>query len=860
MIKRINKKATTLTWSMFVTIILGLVIIGLITGVVQTGYRLAVKNFFDEDTKKFTFPWEKDDFDPYELELTTQEMSVDSSMNALKFAIDNIAKKQSVISTTLPDEIKKKTSEYCHDGVQIPDSKGQKTDIVVKCDNEKQECYVCNFVLPQDLSAITPTSWLNSFGDPKYLAYYESFPEGEDAYWHYATLKTASYLGITIVAVGTINFVTSKMGVRLSKSQIKEGAEKGAETFAKEFGAKISKEFFEESTELTLKTMTEKYGKEGIDSLVRSAYFRNALDELPITTSNNLNVKVLADAYETILRETATEMSEKSMRSVEKEASKRFLNELDEVLEFEIYDSLKVTTKHGFEFGKEVVKRDVKEALDTAIQKKVSSNLLKNARKEFMIELSTINAFKNLLEEGGEHFSIKAVNEVLSQSDILVKSLKTLPESYQKTILDRANQRVLKLFTKERGVLKRSSIEFFDDKVDNLAYKIPDSKLDHVKSIWFSVYGTSKAGLEALPTKGWVNGPIFPLALSKKYWKTLGVSVNPKTQTKHLSHFVYGKRYTLLLAVALLAEYHDTVYDKYAPGGVNSIILGAPSAFADKKKEYILDANAKKYYIALYNKYRSEGKHLFRDDVLTTRFYLASPCKTDLIIKQESCNCMRQSESFHYNFGTGPIDVKKGTIFIDPKATKDQTKDAMEILNSNQHYATSLLNDKNFVEKYQETISIINDDMAVKICGDRGMIESFSSTFGDNEAENYKTGCISVEPVLSDIHRLDVTKENYCMPKFPKTNSIKEMVSYSTIAAEIIIGVFSLGVGTPVIVAMNVADVAFSGLVTELWQKWPRSEEIRYEKTIKQDYDNWQENSKEAEEKRKDYLLNRNQE
>ncbi len=732
-----------------------------------------------------------------------------------------------------------RTRAYCYGGEKIKTSKGLETDIIVKCEEDGLICYVCNFYLPQEVTDFE--YWITGFGDPQYLAYYESFPEGQDIYWEFATLKTAGYIGMSMGFVGTINFITSKMGVKVSRKQATEIVEEGVEQFAKKFGKEALEKGFKETSEETLEILSTKAGKKGVESFVKSGLFKNSLDELPEIGLKRS--RYLSDVFEQYLKEAAEQYTKKGVfktsssiaKEIEEIASERFIREMPDIMspsklkEFEyssqLFNSLKLTDDLGVEVTGDTAKKVLTEQVSKNLGETLGQKITKETMVDFMIERSTINTFKNLLEESGEAFSEKAMRDVLEQAVELTTAINKLPRSYQKLIYDRTNKRVATLFTErgflKHGVMKRSSTEFFGDKIDDVIVKMPDSKLEFIAGQLKAIYGTSKSGLEVLPTSGWVDGPALPIALGKKYLLTFGVSINPITQTKHLSRFVYGKRYTLLFAVALLAEYQDTVDDKTAPGGVNSLLLGAPSELVgEKKKEYPLASAAKKFYIALHERYK--GQHTFRENIETTRFYLASPCKTDLVLKVQNCNCMRRPENLHYNFGGGPIDVKKGTMFIKPEATEEEAGKIINILESNQYYPTSPLNDANFLSTYSTEVKLIEDEKAVKICEDRGLWESIKSTFGNKEAENYKTKCISVEPFVL---QLENQTSNYCYPRFPMSENVKSYVSSAVIITEVVLEVVTLGAATPVIVAMNVGDVALSGIITELWQKWPRSEQ-----------------------------------
>ncbi len=71
-------------------------------------------------------------------------------------------------------------SVYCYNGQKVNNG-----PVTVKCDERTQSCGVCDFELPQNISKEhdTALAWFAGYGDPKYVVYYEAFPDGEDQAW-----------------------------------------------------------------------------------------------------------------------------------------------------------------------------------------------------------------------------------------------------------------------------------------------------------------------------------------------------------------------------------------------------------------------------------------------------------------------------------------------------------------------------------------------------------------------------------------------------------------------------------------------------------------------------------------------------
>ena len=89
-------------------------------------------------------------------------------------------------------------SVYCYNGKKINEG-----PVTVKCDSSTQTCGVCDFELPQNISRDYEGAfaWFSGYGDPKYVVYYEAFPEGEDEAWTISPLDV-SFTTIALVNVG----------------------------------------------------------------------------------------------------------------------------------------------------------------------------------------------------------------------------------------------------------------------------------------------------------------------------------------------------------------------------------------------------------------------------------------------------------------------------------------------------------------------------------------------------------------------------------------------------------------------------------------------------------------------------------
>lgn len=84
------------------------------------------------------------------------------------------------------------------------------------------KCKVIGFELPQDIQRTLAQKWIEGFGDPKYILYYESFPEGEGKYWTANLLSTSA---VPMVLSGVASFVLGPAGGlgKQTSAAIKQG-------------------------------------------------------------------------------------------------------------------------------------------------------------------------------------------------------------------------------------------------------------------------------------------------------------------------------------------------------------------------------------------------------------------------------------------------------------------------------------------------------------------------------------------------------------------------------------------------------------------------------------------------------------
>ena len=221
--------------------------------------------------------------------------------------------------------------DTCVDDVSEQRCFGPNGDICVYCVGEGDNffCNVVNFELPQEIKESkwwSPKSWINSAGDPRYLVFYESFPDDESVGWAFESPDR--YAVAFIVAGGVLNAVPMGKNALLATKAGKmaaSGTNRLMGSAYREMGERLLKEVGGESLEKAsvgfLRRLTGKY-------MVRKAVSHGAYNKEIIATAT---VKIMDDAGISIgEQKTAKELAEELMElqnrgitsKLEKEATK----------------------------------------------------------------------------------------------------------------------------------------------------------------------------------------------------------------------------------------------------------------------------------------------------------------------------------------------------------------------------------------------------------------------------------------------------------------------------------------------------------------------------------------------------------
>lgn len=521
-------------------------------------------------------------------------------------------------------------------------------------------CKVKDFNLPQDVgigTAFTPKSVISVHGKPRWLVYYESFPQEKTIYWKKSYWgNLLSWNTLINVGLGAIfNYGFAKVAAAPAGREI-------AEVAAKEAQERVTKEIIETGGGY----LARRFAKNGIYNSMRSLFIEEALKKIPGLTDD-----AAREITERILQVAGKKGGKVTFQKVLK---KRLTSELDEVIEAGIKQgTIELQQKTKEELIEEIMQRmqmktgdEVVEGLEGIFGKRMTKAAIKN-----IIRSESYDAFfKRFLIEGVDGIDTKALNEIAENSLKYLDGVAKLEgDSAVNELLQRSAAQLDDLIKGTPGETVRKATEV----IEKSGGKIP-------RELFRGSVGMS---WEEFIQKGYFKGSVHilkelqPIRAAKVGW------FNPITggpagkivasigkTTIHLPAWVAEHRYPVLLLLILANEMDREQNREMIPIGSNTLGVTIPYLFGEDAKTYDLHSDASKYFIT--NKDKPED-----------RLYLASPCVSDFEVVKKTCTCVSDPLRWRWNFGGGLMDVEKGSIKLKPSANIRQT--AIEEANSGKY-------------------------------------------------------------------------------------------------------------------------------------------------------------------------------
>jgi hypothetical protein len=679
---------------------------------------------------------------------------------------------------------------------------------------------VVNFELPQDVD-VSPglanrnlvefaKKYTNTYGDPEYIMYYETFPEGEDAYW-----KPSSYV-VDVVQILTVEGIFLAIdlipfGKIISKTLKKiPGVEELVEKFTKKVAGEVAEGAAEETA---LKTIGE--SKSFIEQLKSLLHFNlgNAISNFFRGVKDRIITKILGRE---VIGESVEASAERTIRELAGALpAGADTAKISKLLAGEVRTLHDLYVEAGDEIFDPTGKFTPEFRNDLAFNlKKTLSSQLPSPRHSELIERMTQRITSDLSDK------------------TLLQSAKRSPVRFFLQIADSANEQIperLKVFFSASGLTptaeeREKAIRLLVDKLNNLddltpyqirkltanrkqavqyALEMQDINPDFAKRILGSKFPDELVGTDPLRWTGSQRSKVselldseFELALKDVDWRAYRIG---KTQAFLFNGDFPKARHLITAAVVYSNALEDSLSEKFVPVGTNAIGLRTPflatTIYDDTLTQSFNYNKDKQQYVDFFKYYAgytdelgqsqqdatetksdsSTSSSIGRDEKYlgyrgllpevnryylslvkdkgglnsqdNQRLHLASPCKADIFVTKTICEC----------WGS-PKEDTRGESNLPPLVAPIFEHQGIYVTGTyNEFYDQTIENfDKTSRGEGNKMLYTIgsNGDL-IKECYPRNLGEHI--TFWEDAA--YKPSCIEIDPVLREVGEGEY---NYC--------------------------------------------------------------------------------------------------
>ena len=474
----------------------------------------------------------------------------------------------------------------------------------------KYSCDVTAFELPQDMSKSYAEKYISAIYDPKFLAYYEKFPEGEERAWEFKP-KTMVLVGLgvrTVIALIPFGKILktplSKLpGISITNAgklknygRLLRGLDKLDDTARAKSIAKMEKimEKLPENTQRILKP---------VHTLARVAQSNKAYSLFTDEVTDDIAAKLLpkvqkarrvaikrvelpADAKRVVLGADEHAIVREELKKLLPEGSYLTPNQYKQMYnkigtnEFKDVSSLKQWLTSGSNLENGVFNHLATTGQLAAVESRIALK-------------GTINT---LLTNSNGQLAIKGMTEAMEQSATSMKMLKDVnPALFQKAM---GNAQKM-----AGGLTDSGSIAAWEKLLAD-----PDA----AKLLLSNKYAVNVDSIKELFT-----GRVMGNALLQ------GMEKN-----KHLA---------LLIGISYFIDYQNKGQKKYNPVGKNK--FGSLHGEGEGVDPIPYDSSkADDYFITMVKEDGGKG-----------RFFAASPCKTDYKIENNFCTCVMEYGGYYYD-------------------------------------------------------------------------------------------------------------------------------------------------------------------------------------------------------------------
>jgi len=720
-------------------------------------------------------------------------------------------------------------------------------------------CGVRNFELPQPevQDQGFATLFIQAYGDPRWLVYYESFPEDAAEYWHKEWSDVWNVWSIGMVtASGMLNVFG---GLGKGVAAVRKVAQKETANLLKEGAEKLVTEGVKGISEQVL---LKRVGKAGVENMLKSVVVEESL----------LGIKGVTP-------QIAREISEELIESIGPRVGTR---------------AWKKALKKGLEEKvDDVLAKNIKNAPDDFIRKMFPDKIIvepadmasaaqayRTSIKKFVLEGKELP--EEMLEEGASRTMRIAGKEITGGAKELMETglEKELArgllrkQAYQKWLSDfvmpdgKTINKALLQNNAEAALKNLDAIAKINPTAARTAWQGTRTAIDELAAGTFGGFKIKDFKQLYKPTK------LFefiqaqsPVKLSARGYVIGGTAV--KT-VAGLPAWAVRHRYATLLLISWFIASMDAADEKIRPVGHNSIAINQPTLLGPTVPLALNDA-AGEYYI--HNHIKKVISKYWMANLYGQRMYFVSPCKANLKVYLRTCTCYQNPRSHKFAYPTGMVNVEPGSVRplshpvlekrfreqwleLDAKEKAIYKNDIDDWFDSQFKFYDGVFSDfivapkeaagsvelsqKSMAKMYAETF---DGSKAIKHCDQVDYIKD-TMTVAQKVWYGYKAGMLGYDDketresirqiTLKDVQFkpdcLEIEPEKidgYCYADFPETawlrlgvNVVALVVDGVIVAAMAGTGGLAAPIGIPLLALTGVVSAGIDvGL--ESWEKWP---------------------------------------
>jgi ribosomal protein S13 len=679
---------------------------------------------------------------------------------------------------------------------------------------ESFSCQVTGFELPQEVTGGLATPFIQAFGDPRWLVYYESFPPQAAQYWHkeWSDMFNLYTIGaVTFSGVLNAAFVGKVAKVeKVAKTAVKDIEQKGSK-----LAVTLLKEGIEEGTEYGLKRL----GKYGYYNAIRSFIFEDMLQKI-----YGIGPKISKKITDATLDIVKTKSGTGAFTKYSVELEKKIGDILEADLKLVDPDWAAKQAIGGFinpVTGLGYGEKELNAKLLSDYKKYVLKEIMEGGEGNVATTFgsTTIRGLKGALEANVERELTKDVlrrqsfNTLLSE---MVKKDGTFNYEFLANNLDLGFKK-LENIAKIGGALNDKLLASGKEYIDDFLVKGTLGKSSAEISEAFSeksVMGLAKSTFNFVES-------MSPIKLARAKWLKTGpgyILASLGKTTVKLPAWILDHPLPTMLLLSVLVEGIDSTNEKFIPVGTNAIAINQPDLLGETIPIELNKASAP---YMIYSSIKP-----------VEALYFVSPCKASMKVYKKVCTCQYNPGLDTFDFGDNQIyNVKKGTI-----VPKDNADDVIAEWEMNSLSDTSPISFRPSI-----TSQVLDYSHAVKVCDQTthwaeiaqqqaiaranapppaadeitlpdytGMEQTATTAIRMGDVK--KPYCIEVEPTI---------ESGYCYDYFPKLKLLRTAVTGVFIVADVAITAATGGAAAPLILFGTGVASAAVDLILEGFEKWP---------------------------------------